>query len=171
VILAGTAAYMVQHTWWDSEDVPTLLEAQQKDEGFEGVDEYDPAGDDHSSLPEKSPRVTLLRLRGNAAARDAKIHVEIWDAETKELRIDSREPVRLSLRLLNYPAWRVQVNDQVVAPLQPTGETNQMVLPLAAGSSHVVVQFVRTTDRTLGGALTILSILVLLFVLAEPQRL
>ncbi|HEY8715696.1 MAG TPA: 6-pyruvoyl-tetrahydropterin synthase-related protein [Candidatus Acidoferrum sp.] len=171
VILAGTAAYMVQHTWWDSEDVPTLLEAQQKDEGFEGVDEYDPAGDDHSSLPEKSPRVTLLRLRGNAAARDAKIHVEIWDAETKELRIDSREPVRLSLRLLNYPAWRVQVNDQVVAPLQPTGETNQMVLPLAAGSSHVVVQFVRTTDRTLGGALTILSILVLLFVQAEPQRL
>ena len=42
--LACTATYMVRHTWWDSEDVPVLLEALQNDEGFEGVDEYDPLG-------------------------------------------------------------------------------------------------------------------------------
>jgi hypothetical protein len=169
-ILAGAAAYMVQHTWWDSEDVPTLLEAQQKDQGFEGVDEYDPAGDDHSSLPEKSSRAKLLRPHGNAAARDAKMYVELWGAEKKEVQVDSREPVRLSLRLLNYPAWRVQVNGQVVAPEQPTGETNEMVVPLGPGPSHVIVQFTRTPDRTFGGALTILSLLVSLVILVKPQR-
>jgi len=169
-ILAGAAAYMVRHTWWDSEDVPTLLEAQQKDEGYEGVDEYDPAGDDHSSLPEKSSRATLKRLHGNAATRDQKMHIEFWGAERKQLRIDSREPVRLSLRLLNYPAWRVLVNDRAVTPSPPTGDANPMVVPLAAGSSHVTVQFTRTPDRTFGGALTILSLLVWLVILVKPQR-
>ena len=48
-VLGCTAAWMVSRTWWDSEDIPVLREAIGQDEGFEGVDEYDPKGDDHSS--------------------------------------------------------------------------------------------------------------------------
>ena len=47
-VLGCTAAWMVSRTWWDSEDIPVLREAIDHDEGFEGVDEYDPKGDDHS---------------------------------------------------------------------------------------------------------------------------
>ena len=51
-------------------------------EGFEGVDEYDPVGDDHSSLPEKSPRMKLLHARQHRAwCHGARIHVERWSAE------------------------------------------------------------------------------------------
>lgn len=174
LILTGTAAWMVQHTWWDTEDIPVLLEAVQNDQGFEGVDEYDPAGDDHSSLAEKSPRITLLAPMYDdlRVPSGAKIHVERWTAEIKELRINSKQRANLALRLLNYPAWRVEVNDVAVAPEPQTGETNSLVIPLEPGSSHVLISFVRTTDRTVGGAVSLGSILIaaILFVRGrKPQ--
>ena len=112
MVLVAAAAWMVRHTWWDTEDIPVLLEALQNDEGFEGVDEYDPAGDDHSDLPEKYPRMKLLHEGPpSGVVPRARIHVERWSAEQKEMRVTWREPSLLALRLLNYPAWRVEVND------------------------------------------------------------
>jgi hypothetical protein len=168
-VLACTATYMVRHTWWDSEDVPVLLEALQNDEGFEGVDEYDPLGDDHSLLPEKSERVTVMLATPEDEARvesDAEVTVQRWTAERKEMRVTTREPSVLKLRLLDYPAWSVKVNEAVVAPEQ-TGETAQITLPLAAGSSHVVVHFVRTPDRTIGAVISGASILIVLLLLTR----
>src|SRR6266850_4084306 len=60
VVIGGTATFLVQSAWWDSEDIPVLQEAIANDQGFEGTDEYDPLGDDHYSLPEKAPRVMVL---------------------------------------------------------------------------------------------------------------
>jgi hypothetical protein len=169
-VLLCTAGWMVRRTWWDAEDIPTLLEAIENDEGFEGVDEYDPAGDDHSTLPEKSPRFTVLRSDGTAdEISKVRVHVERWSAEKKEIRITSREPVRLSLRLLNYPAWRVEVNDLVVLPEHPE-ESAQMVIPLAAGSSHVAVRFIRTPDRTIGGVVTLCGILATALLFVKRSR-
>jgi hypothetical protein len=169
-LLAGTATGMVRHAWWDTEDIPALLEAIQNDEGFEGVDEYDPAGDDHSDLPEKYPRMKLLHAApSSGVVSGARIHVEQWSAEHKELRITSREPARLALRLLNYPAWRVKVNDTVVVPEHAEG-SEQMIVPLAPGPSHVVVNFARTSDRTTGAVLTGLSFLVLVFLIRSRPR-
>jgi hypothetical protein len=167
-ILACTATYMVRHTWWDSEDVPVLLEALQNDEGFEGVDEYDPLGDDHSLLPEKSERVTVTPADPEAndgSSSEAEITVHRGTAERKEIYIATREPAVLKLRLLDYPAWRVQVNDAVVVPEQ-TGETAQIIVPLATGSSRVLVRFIRTPDRTIGGVITAASILIALLLFA-----
>ncbi len=170
MVLAGTAAWMVRHTWWDTEDIPVLLEAIQNDEGFEGVDEYDPAGDDHSDLPEKSPRVKLLHAgESMSVVTGARIHVEHWSAERKELRVTAHEPSRLALRLLNYPAWRVEVNDSAVVP-EPADGTGQMIVPLASGQSHIVVRFLRTSDRTIGAVMTGLSLLILILLLIIRPR-
>ena len=168
---ACTATYLVRHTWWDSEDVPVLLEALQNDEGFEGVDEYDPQGDDHASLPEKSERVTVLPAKPEAEGEvesHAEISVQRWTAERKEMRITTREPAVLKLRLLDYPAWRVEVNEAVVLPEQ-RGETAQITLPLTAGSSHVMVHFVRTTDRTIGAVISAASVLIVLLLFTRRQ--
>ena len=161
-VLTCTATYMVRHTWWDSEDVPVLLEALQNDQGFEGVDEYDPLADDHSLLPEKSERVTTVPARPEAdVGSNAEVTVQRWTAEKKEIRVTTRKPSILKLRLLDYPAWRVEVNEAVVVPEQ-TGETAQIAVPLPAGSSHVVVRFIRTPDRTIGGIISAASVLIVL---------
>jgi hypothetical protein len=169
-LLASTATYMVRHTWWDSEDVPVLLEALQNDEGFEGVDEYDPLGDDHSQLPEKLERVMVTPAPEVEAElkSPAEITVQRWTAEKKEMRITTREPAVLKLRLLDYPAWGVEVNEAVVVPEQ-TGETAQITVPLAAGSSHVLVRFIRTPDRTIGGLVSAASILIALLLFASRR--
>jgi hypothetical protein len=163
-ILACTAIYMVRHTWWDSEDVPVLLEALQNDQGFEGVDEYDPQGDDHSLFPEKSKRVTVTPAKPEPEAgveSHAEISVQRWTAEKKEMHITTHEASVLQLRLLDYPAWRVTVNEAVVVPEQ-TGETAQITVPLTAGTSHVVVRFIRTADRTIGAVISGASVLIAL---------
>ena len=166
-VLACTATYMVRHTWWDSEDVPVLLEARQNDEGFEGVDEYDPLGDDHSLLPEKSAKITVMPATAEAGGpSDAQVTVQRWTAERKEMRITTREPTVLKLRLLDYPAWRVTVNDVCVIP-EGTGETAQLTVPLTARSSHVVVRFIRTSDRTIGAVISGASVLIALLLLTR----
>ena len=161
-VTGGTATFLVQHAWWDSEDIPALQEAIAKDQGFEGVDEYDPSGDDHYNLPEKAPRVEILPAQeSDVATPNAQVRIVRWSAEERELQVSSEQPVRLALRLLDYPAWGVEVNGKTVTP-QRAENTDQTILALPAGTQRVTARFVRTPDRKLGIALSVLGALTLL---------
>src|ERR1700730_9360883 len=161
-VLLGTATFFVRQTWWDADDIATLEAGIAAGVGFDGVDEYDPVGDDHYNLPAKAPQVRVLPLAepspGSAAA---KIYIDRWTAEEKSLRVESPEPARIGLRLLNYPAWRVEVNGSPVAP-ESAADSSQMILEIPAGHSHVRAHFARTRDRTLGGILSVISLVVAL---------
>jgi hypothetical protein len=152
--VGGTAVFLIQKAWWDSDDIPVLQEAIAKDQGFEGTDEYDPAGDDHTNLPQKAARVQIVPDDSpeKSEAR-AQIQIERWTAEDRELSVTSSKPVRVAVRLLNYPAWRVEVNGKAVTP-QAAETTAQMILPLLAGTERITIRFVRTPDRTLGNAIS-----------------
>ncbi|HTF22841.1 MAG TPA: hypothetical protein VK937_02870 [Candidatus Limnocylindria bacterium] len=165
VIIGGTATFLVRSAWWDSEDIPVLQEAIAKDQGFEGTDEYDPAGDDHYNLPEKAPRVQVLPAEeSEGVTPKAEIRIERWTAEEKNLRVASGEPLRVALRLLNYPAWRVEVNDKTVTPHH--AETNaQMILSLSPGTQRITVRFGRSSDRKLGMVISVVALLTLLALL------
>ena len=156
-VLAAMATFFVRETWWDSDDVDTLRAGVAAGKGFEGVDEYDPVGDDHYNLPANAARAVILADSSDAGAGGT-ILIQRWTATEKSLRVTLREPERLALRLLNYPAWRVEVNGSLVVPENAT-DSGQMVLELPAGESRVTVRLVRTTDRTLGGILSLLSVL------------
>jgi hypothetical protein len=84
--------------------------------------------------------------------------VERWTAAEKRLRVTAAAPVRVALRVLNYPAWRVEVNGARVTP-ENNGDTAQMVVAVPTGASEITVVFARTWDRTVGGVVSILSIL------------
>jgi hypothetical protein len=161
-IVSGSAAFLVQNAWWDSEDIPVLQAAMTSGQGFEGTDEYDPIGDDRYNLPEKEPQVEIGPAEGtDGVTPKAESRIVRWTAEEKELRVTSDNPARVAVRLLNYPAWRVDVNGVAVTP-ERAAEFNQMILPVPAGASRVRVQLGRTFDRTLGGTLSIASLLALL---------
>ena len=169
----ATAALLIHETWWDTEDIPTLRAAIRDGSGFDGTDEYDPLGDDHYDLPAKSPEAAMLNAEdAEEPPPKANIRIEKWTASDKQLLITSAEASRVALRLLDYPAWRVEVNGKPIAPQHPEG-TAQMLVPLQPGTSQVRVHQVMTKDREAGAAITVLSLLVtvLLFLSVGRQRL
>ena len=169
-MLAGTATFFVRQTWWDADDIETIQAGIGQGEGFDGTDEYDPAGDDHYNLPAKAPRVRILPLGDlTGAAPEARVSFDRWTAEEKDFRVTSAAPVRLGLRLLNYPAWHVEVNGSAVVP-KSAADSDQMILELPVGESRVSAHFTRTRDRTLGGILSVVSLLAALALFLLPMR-
>jgi len=160
----------VNNTWWDPDEIPTLQAAITDETGFDGTDEYDPLGDDHLDLPLDAPTTKILPAEPeNARAPDAHVQIEKWTTEDKSLRVDSPAPARLALRLLNYPAWRVEVNGAPIVPGR-LDNCDQMVIPIAAGSSTIHVRFARTPDRTLGLLISLLSILLTVVLLLVARN-
>jgi len=168
--IAGSAHYLVKNAWWDTEDMPTLQAAIQDGTGFEGTDEYDPAGDDRTDLPQKQPRAHILHhSSGPFAQNEADVIVEKWNAEHRVVRVVSRNPANVVLHLLKYPAWRITVNGAAVTPRHPEG-TRQMIVPVPAGESELRIDFTRTADRTLGGWISAASLISSLSILAWMRR-
>ena len=169
-LIVGTGVFLAQHTWWDDEEFPTLRTAIDSGEGFDGTDEYDPIGDDHYNLPAKAPRAQLLPSVEEAESHTpkatleplevgterSKVAVERWSAEEKIVSVESPHPARLALRLLNYPAWRVEVNGSEIKP-ERAEDSGQVIIPLSLGPSRVTARFTRTKDRTLGALVSALS--------------
>jgi hypothetical protein len=161
-ILSVTGVFLAKHTWWDPEDMPTMQAAMNQGGGFDGTDEYDPQGDDHYNLPLKAPLAQVLPLEGaQSPSRDVRVQIPVWTTSEKRLRVVSREPVRLALRVLNYPAWRVEVNGETIKP-ESAEDYGQMIIPLGAGESEITVHFARTVDRTMGIAASLSSVLLAL---------
>ena len=153
--------FLTQNTWWDPDEMSTQRAAITNGTGYEGVDEYDPLGDDHLDLPKRTPLAKILpdqpdNSRGKGP--NAKIEIETWRTDNHKLFVESSAPGRVALRLLNYPAWQVTVNGKTVAPEKPD-DLDQMLVPIEAGKSEIQVRFVRTTDQAAGIALSIFSLL------------
>jgi hypothetical protein len=146
-----------------------LREAIAQGSGFEGTDEYDPAGDDHTNIPTKSSEAKVMDTDSIPGPNyQPAIHVDRWSPEDKEVSVSSREGFFLGLRLLNYPAWRAEVNGAQVTP-RGGDDYNQLIVPVPAGESRVSVRFVRTWDRTLGDVLSMLAAFFLLWLVTRQQ--
>lgn len=157
--IVGSGRYLVKHTWWDTEDMPTLQAALEDGTGFEGTDEYDSVGDDHTDLPQKAPRAGFLPSseQGDTSAAQ-QIVIDRWVAEHRSLRVTTLTRGHIAVRLLDYPAWHIEVNGHRVAAQHAEG-TRQIVIPVATGESKIEIQFKPTLDRTIGGWISVLSAL------------
>jgi hypothetical protein len=173
--LAGTAIFLARETWWDDEEFPTLTATISQGEGFEGTDEYDPINDDHYNLPKKAPAAAILSITADSPSEkpsgqpEAKVIFEEWTPEFRDIRVSAAEPVRLALRLINYPAWRVTVNGEAVAP-ESADDSGQMIIDLPAGDSRVTVRFARTPDRTIGGIVSLVSLGIVALLVARGRK-
>ena len=165
--------FLTQNTWWDPDEMATQLAAINTSTGYEGVDEYDPLGDDHLELPKHAPLTEIFPESSKNADRkppNAKIQVEIWRTDNHKVLVEYSGPARVALRLLNYPTWQVTVNGKTVKPEKPD-DLDQMLVPIEAGRSEIQVRFVRTTDQTAGNALSLFSLLLAAGLLASRKPL
>jgi hypothetical protein len=153
--IAASGFYLGRNTWWDTEDMPSLETALHDGVGFEGTDEYDPLGDDHSDLQQRQPRARFISPAGRPGEQ-RQIKVALWTPEHRRLRANTPEADRLAIRLVDYPAWVVTV-DGNPAKVQHAAGTAQMIIPVPAGTSEVEIRFTRTWDRTMGGWISALT--------------
>ena len=165
--------FLTQNTWWDPDEMATQLAAINTSTGYEGVDEYDPLGDDHLELPKHAPLTEIFPESSKNADRkppNARIQVEIWRTDNHKVLVEYSGPARVALRLLNYPTWQVTVNGKTVTPEKPD-DLDQMLVPIEAGRSEIQVRFVRTTDQTAGNALSLFSLVLAAGLLASRKPL
>ena len=151
--------HRVQPPWWETaEDFVGMLEQQRTGAGYEGTDEYVPAGADAYEVKHDAPRVALND--GPTQNEIQSLRIRQWNAESKIFTVQLERPGKLALRLFNYPAWHAEVNGQTVST-STRDVTGQMLIPVQAGESRVTVTFKRTWDRILGGIISGLTALFL----------
>ena len=162
--LVWTVGHRVQQPWWDtSADIEELHDAIADGGGYEGTDEYVPAGADPYELNKSAPPVAVV-----SGAR-ARIEIGEWSPQAKVFSAEVPRPEKLRLRLFDYPAWAVEVNgSRVVTEVQDV--TGEIVVPVQAGANLVRVTFIRTRDRLVGNIIALLALLVALVWAIQQRR-
>jgi uncharacterized membrane protein YfhO len=150
VVLVG--AYRIQQPWWDdSADIKEMVDAVKDRIGYEGTDEYVPAGMDPEDIRRDAKNVSATT--GHPA-----VTVTRWEAQDKKFSILAEAPAHVALRLFDYPAWTAFVNGRQVATSR--GETGELTMAVPAGKSEIHVSFLRTWDRMLGICVTLVALFV-----------
>ena len=173
VVLAGlaiTGFLLTRSNWWDPGGVADFYEEHfSTGAGYFGTDEYGPRGSDHYDLDQHAPLVSLRHAENAPAEFQPRAQVQRWEVTRKNFIVHSSQPVTAALHLLNYPAWRVEVDGRPVRALS-NQQTGQMLVALPAGTSHVQVAFAATPDRLWGDAVSAVAALGLLAVVLASRR-
>ncbi len=156
--LAITGFLLTRGNWWDIGAGTKYYQAYfRTGKGYFGADEYGPRGSDHYDLDEHAPLVSLRSDRGSPSESKATVHIQQWGPTRKQFVVHSPEPVTAALRLMEYPAWIVEVNGK---RLRASAEkTGQMMVPLPAGTSPVQIAFTTTPDRRCGDIISAMAAL------------
>jgi non-canonical purine NTP pyrophosphatase (RdgB/HAM1 family) len=150
VVIAG---YRIQPPWWDTgDDIVEISDALDNGSGYEGTDEYIPAGDDAYELNKDLPRVS------DDTGAAVQTEVLVWRQREKHFIVHATAPQDLTVRLFSYPAWDVVVNGKP-AETEKTDVTGLIVIPISAGDNDIHIYFRRTIDRLIGNIVSLISLL------------
>jgi len=127
------------------------------------VSHWDLPGEPPTDDKEAPPPAETLRIQQlNQDTGDvipltgASVIYQSWFAEKRIFTVKTDKPVSLVVRLLNYPAWGVQIDGTRIQPGY-VDVTGQMVLPVTTGLHQIDILFRRTRDRTLGIVISLLA--------------
>jgi len=162
VILAG---YRFQPPWWArAGDIREMSDAVADGTGYEGTDEYVPAGADAYELNKSLPRIS----DDTGAPVPSKILA--WGQTEKHFTVHAAAAQNLTVRLFSYPAWEVVVNGKPTET-QRTDDTGLIVIPIVAGDDDVHIYFRRTIDRVVGNVVSLISLglLIVAWIKTQPK--
>ncbi len=148
--------HRVQPPWWDTAaDIRELQDFIADGEGYEGTDEYVPKGVDPYELDKNAPKVATM------SGDRALLNIEQWSAERRIFSAQVPSDEILRLRLLNYPAWKVEVNGRAVKA-SARRVTGELMCPVSQGMNQVRITFAQTRDRVIGGCVSAVSLVLLM---------
>jgi hypothetical protein len=166
------------HVWNGSEVLARVQSSLTEGIGYEGLREYAPKGSDISKLQPSAPFVAVTReanrqVPGKVAtmgslAGTANIRVLRWDTKAKLLEVDSPGPSDLAMRLLAYPAWKIQINGDLATAR--SGGAGEVLIHVPPGHSEVRVTFSQTDDRVIGWLLSGIAVFVFMVLCARELR-
>jgi hypothetical protein len=155
VLAGGVILYLPP---WEATDIPEFIAEVESGGVTENLDEFVPITADSDLLGPGAPLAAVAP--GEEPSDGVLISVTAWRAEEKYISVDTPEPLLIALRVLNYPAWQVEVNGQpTTAESDP--DTGQIQVSVPAGHNVVRARFVRTPDRTIGGGISAAALLIL----------
>lgn len=162
------SGHRIQPPWWDqAADIQEMDDAVTDATGYEGTDEYVPAGGDPYELNKDLAQVS------DAGGGAVNVRVLAWSATEKHFTVQADTRRDLTLRLFNYPAWTALVNGRRVAT-QTTEVTGLMIVPVEAGANDVRVYFARTPDRLVGTIVSGISVAIFIglwiWTLRSPRK-
>jgi hypothetical protein len=166
ILLAAliVAGYRIQPPWWDTgDDIHEMSDAVTDGTGYEGTDEYVPAGADAYELNKSLPLVSDVSDDSGAAVVPVRSEILTWGPTEKHFIVHAAAAQDITVRLFSYPAWQVVVNGNPTAT-EKTELTGVIVIPVAAGDSDVRIYFRRTIDRLVGDIVSLISLLVFVIV-------
>ncbi len=141
-----------QPPWWQlASDVREMSESIAHGTGYEGTDEYVPAGVDPYNVDKD------FALVSDKAGTPVAIEDLTWGPAKRHFKIHADRQEDLTVRLFNYPAWEVTVNG-TPTKTGTSEDVGLMVIPVAAGDSEVEIHFGHTTDRLIGKIVSIASL-------------
>src|SRR5258708_36100245 len=144
-------------------DIREMSDAIADGTGYEGADEYVPAGADPYELNKSLPRVS----DDKGAPVPSKMLA--WGQTEKHFKVHTAAAQNVTGRLFNYPAWEVVVNDKPTKT-QRTDVTGLIVIPIAAGDNDVHIHFRRTIDRSVGNVVSLISLALFVAAWSKPGQ-
>jgi hypothetical protein len=162
VIVAG---YRIQPPWWETaSDIREMSNALADGSGYEGTEEYVPAGADAYELDKGLPLVS------DDTGASVPSQMLTWGQTEKHFTVHAATAQNVTVRLFSYPAWEVEVNGKPTKT-RTTDVTRLIVIPLAAGDSDVHIYFRRTSDRVIGNVVSLISLglVIAAWSMAQPK--
>jgi hypothetical protein len=162
------AGYRIQPPWWDTgDDLQEMSEAITNGTGYEGTDEYVPAGADAYELNKSLPPVS------DDSGAPVRNDILRWAQTEKHFVVHAAAAQDITVRLFSYPAWQVLVNGKPTAT-DKTEVTGLIIILVDAGDSDVRIYFRQTIDRRIGDIVSLISLLAFViawFALRSDQKL
>jgi len=167
VLLAAVtlAGYRFQPPWWArAGDIREMSDAVADGTGYEGTDEYVPAGADAYELNKSLPRIS------DDTGAPVRSEILAWGQTEKHFTVHAAAAQNLTVRLFSYPAWEVVVNGKPTET-QRTDDTGLIVIPIVAGDDDVHIYFRRTIDRVVGNVVSLISLglLIVAWIKTQPK--
>ena len=108
-------------------------------------------------------------MPGRRAAFLAQIETQRPNPEQWLVHIATPQAGYAVLRLMDYPSWRVTV-DGAAASHRPSREDGLVMVPIAAGTHTIAVQWSATRDVIAGRGLSVIGLLTLGIVAVRERK-